>query len=163
MQPPPRVLVERALVALEIRDQPGAERAPLLRAAERIHLQLEPFDAELSPQRRAHHHQLDVDVRIGKAQRFHAELVVLAVASLLRPLVAEHRAAVPQPLRALVEQVVLERRAHRGRRAFGAQRQLSPFSASTKVYISFSTMSVTSPTPRTKSSVRSTIGMRISR
>src|SRR6185503_11466137 len=50
--------------------------------------------------------------------------MVLAVTSLLRPLVAKQRAPVPQPLRALVEQVVLERRAHRGRRALGAQRQL---------------------------------------
>jgi hypothetical protein len=36
----------------------------------------------------------------------------------------------------------------------------SPFIASTKEYISFSTMSVTSPMPRTNSAVGSTIGVR---
>jgi hypothetical protein len=36
----------------------------------------------------------------------------------------------------------------------------SPFMASSKEYISFSTMSVTSPRPRTKSAVGSTIGVR---
>ena len=36
----------------------------------------------------------------------------------------------------------------------------SPFMLSTKEYISFSTMSVTSPRPRTNSGVGSTIGVR---
>jgi hypothetical protein len=42
----------------------------------------------------------------------------------------------------------------------GLNARLSPFSASTKVYISFSTMSVTSPIERTKRSVFSSIGVR---
>ena len=37
----------------------------------------------------------------------------------------------------------------------------SPLSASVKVYISFSTMSVTSPIPRTKRAVDSNMGVRI--
>lgn len=39
--------------------------------------------------------------------------------------------------------------------------RFSPFSASVKLYISFSTMSVTSPMPRVKSCVCSTIGVRM--
>ena len=64
MQPPPGVLVERVLVALEIRDQLRAERAPLLRAADGIHLQLHALDAQLPPQPPRHHQQLDVDVGV---------------------------------------------------------------------------------------------------
>ncbi|MDH6151054.1 hypothetical protein OKW46_004979 [Paraburkholderia sp. WSM4179] len=39
--------------------------------------------------------------------------------------------------------------------------RFSPFNASVKLYISFSTMSVTSPIPRVNSCVCSTIGVRI--
>jgi hypothetical protein len=43
----------------------------------------------------------------------------------------------------------------------GRSVRCSPLSASSKEYISFSTMSVTSPIPRRKSAVCSTIGVRI--
>ena len=49
--------------------------------------------------------------------------MVLAVTPLLWALVAKQRPAVPKPFRAIVEQVVLERGAHGGRRAFRPQRQ----------------------------------------
>ena len=58
------------------------------------------------------------------AERLGAVLVELAVAALLRPLVAVHRAAVPEALRAVVEQAVLDRGAHAGGGAFRAQREL---------------------------------------
>jgi hypothetical protein len=45
----------------------------------------------------------------------------------------------------------------------GRRVRLSPFSASSKEYISFSTMSVTSPMARANSGVGSTMGMRIGR
>jgi hypothetical protein len=54
--------------------------------------------------------------------RFDAELVELPVAPFLRALVPEHRTAVPKPLRRVVEQVVLDRRAHARRGAFGPER-----------------------------------------
>ena len=41
----------------------------------------------------------------------------------------------------------------------GRSVSLSPFIVSSKEYISFSTMSVTSPMPRTNSAVGSTIGV----
>ena len=124
MQPAAGVLVEHVLVALEIRDQLRTERAPLLRAADGIHLQLHALDAQLPPQPPRHHQQLDIDVGVRVPERFRPERMVLAVASLLGPLVPEQRAAVPQPLRPLVEQVVLQRRAHGWRRAFRAQGEL---------------------------------------
>ena len=106
---------------------------------------------------------LDVDVGTGEAERFDAELMELAVASLLRPLVAEHRAAVPQPLRAVVEQVVLDRRAHARRRAFGAQRQAFAVQRVDEgVHLLLDDVGRLADA-RTKSSVRSTIGMRILR
>ena len=43
----------------------------------------------------------------------------------------------------------------------GRRVRSSPFSTSVKEYISFSTMSVTSPMPRTNSRVCSTIGVRM--
>ena len=43
--------------------------------------------------------------------------------------------------------------------ASGRSVSLSPFMESTKEYISFSTMSVTSPSPRTNSAVGSTMGV----
>ena len=52
-------------------------------------------------------------------------------------------------------------RARSARGRLRPQRRLSPFTASSNEYMSFSTMSVTSPTPRTNSSVASTIGMRM--
>ena len=87
----------------------------------------------------------------GEAQRLDVDLVELAVAALLRPLVAEHRAhgttAAAGRRRAGCARSP-RARCRRWLRAAASAR--SPFSSSTKVYISFSTMSVTSPMPRTK-------------
>ena len=80
--------------------------------------------AELAPQRAHHQDHLGVDVRAGKAERLDVELVELAVAALLRPLVAEHRPHRPQAQRAVVERVVLDHRAHDAGGGLGAQREL---------------------------------------
>jgi hypothetical protein len=56
---------------------------------------------------------------------------------------------------------VLDRRTHGAAVPSGRSVRFSPFSESVKEYISFSTMSVTSPMPRTNSWVCSTIGVRI--
>ena len=66
---------------------------------------------------------LGVDVGAGKAQRLDVELVKLAVAAPLRPLVAEHRAGSPDALRPLVSQVVLDRRTHDAGGRLGTQGQ----------------------------------------
>ncbi len=122
-----------------------------------------PSSPSVCHSRAQHHDLLGVDVGPGKAQRLDVELVKLAVAALLRALVAEHRARGPHALRPLVGQIVLDRRAHDAGGGLRAQRQAVAVERSSKVYISFSTTSVTSPIARTNSGVDSTIGMRMLR
>ena len=95
----------------------------LVRVADRVDLQLDAGQPERLPQSREHHDLLGVDVGAGEAQRFGVDLVELPIAALLRALVAEHRAAGPHALRALVGQVVLDRRAHDAGGRLRAQRQ----------------------------------------
>src|SRR5690606_39598245 len=64
-----------------------------------------------------------VDVGTGNAKGFHADLIKLAVTAFLRPLVAEHRAGVPQTLRLVVQQAVFFTGTHTAGGAFGAQGQ----------------------------------------
>ncbi len=68
-------------------------RAALVGVADRVDLEPDAVgEAELAPQPREHHDLLGVDVGPGEAERLDVELVELAVAALLRALVAEHRA-----------------------------------------------------------------------
>ena len=80
-------------------------------------------EAERAPQPREHHDLLGVDVGAGEAERLDVELVELPVAALLRPLVAEHRAAGPHALRPLVGERVLDRGADDAGGRLGTQRQ----------------------------------------
>ena len=80
--------------------------------ADGIHVELDVVEPEPLPQAREHHDLLGIDVRPLEAQRLDVELVELALAPLLRALVAEHRAHGPHAHRAVVEEVVLDRRAH---------------------------------------------------
>ena len=66
---------------------------------------------------------LCVDIGLRVAQRLGIELMELAIAPLLRPLVPEHRSRGPHPLRALIGQVVLDRRTHDAGSRLGTQRQ----------------------------------------
>ena len=123
MQPALGFGVERVDVRLKIGDQVGAVAQSLAGVADRVQFETDVFQAEVIPQPPAHHDQLAVDVGAGETDRFGAELEELAVAAALRPLVAEHRALVPQAFRAVVGQVVLEHGAHGAGRAFRAQGQ----------------------------------------
>ncbi|MNC35159.1 hypothetical protein D3C75_836320 [compost metagenome] len=93
--------------------------------AQAVEFQLDRvLDAQQAPQAPGQHDQLGVDVRTVEVEHFHADLVELAVAALLRALVAEHRADVPQLLwLAAADQAVLLHRAHAGGGAFRAQGQ----------------------------------------
>ena len=108
----------------EVRDQFDAMRRALFREAQRIDFELDAHQAEVVPQALAHHDDFSVGVRAREAQRFHADLMELAIAAALRTLVTEHRADVPQALRTVVQHVVLDRRAHHRRRVFGAHGQI---------------------------------------
>ena len=106
---------------------------------------------------------LDVGAGLGRAQHLEVDLVELALAALLRPLVAEHRAGGEELQRQLLRQLAVGDEG-----AADAGRVLRPqgerFAAAIlKVYISFETTSVVSPMPRANSSVNSKIGVAISR
>ena len=95
MQAAPRVLVERIGVLLEVRDQRGAVRAALVGLAEAVELEANVARRRRGrgrcQQRAAHQDLLGIDVGAGVAERLDVDLVELAIAALLRPLVAEHR------------------------------------------------------------------------
>ena len=116
------------------------------------------------PQPREHDDLLGVDVRAREAQRLDVELVELRDSGPSADARGGTSGRCPHALRPVVESGCA--RAPRARcRAVASGRSVSdsPFSLSSNVYISFSTMSVTSPMPRTKSAVVSTIGMRMLR
>ena len=99
-------------------------RGALLSLAKRIQLKLQADQAEVIPQALTHQDDFSVDVRASKAQRFDTYLMELAVAAALRLFVAEHRTRVPESLRTVVQQVVLDHSAHSGCGPFRAHRQL---------------------------------------
>jgi hypothetical protein len=90
----PRVIVEHRSVGLEVGDERGAVRTPLLGLAQAVQLQADiaVFDEpEVAPQRPAHQDQFGIDIRSGEAEGLGPDLVKLPIAPLLRPLVTEHR------------------------------------------------------------------------
>ncbi len=73
-----------------------------------------------------HGDRLHIGTGIAAAQQLRPNLVKLALPSSLGPLVAKHRAAVPQALDvAGGQQFVLNHRSHHPRRSFRAQRERS--------------------------------------
>ena len=79
----------------------------------------------------------DLDVGLGtrEAEALDAELVGLPIAPGLRPLVAEERPDVEEPLRPLREQVVLEHRAHDRRGPLRAQRHAAAALVGERVHL----------------------------
>ena len=92
-------------------------------------VQLQPdlaFDAQGPPDFRSQLNELRIHIRAGHAERLRPDLVELAVAAQLRPLVAEHGAAVEDPLRLIVQQAVLQQGAYAGGGAFRTQGNAVP-------------------------------------
>ena len=110
----------------EVVHQCGPVGSPLGRLTQAVELKAD-VATHLQPQglpQAAHHEdQLGIDVWPRKAQRLDVELVELAVATLLRTLVTEHRADGPDPQRPVVQGVVLDHRAHDAGRDLRPQRQ----------------------------------------
>src|SRR5690606_16038738 len=104
--------------------QPGAERggvgSPVVGRAHRVDHQVDLAQAETGVEVGLEGDDLDVEVGVVGAERLDAELVVLAVAPRLGPLVAEVRTDVPG-LPGRAHRAVLHVGAHDGRGALGAQ------------------------------------------
>ena len=88
------------------------------------------------PEASAEQDNFCIHVWRGYTERLQPNLVELALASLLRPLVAEHRAAIPKPPDG-IEQTVLHRRTHASRRAFWPQRQALAIAVVKAVHLLF--------------------------
>ena len=117
------ILIEHIVVFVEVGHQRFAVTGAFFGRAEAVQLQAR-LDAEVLPQTCGERQELDVHVRAAEAQRFAAELIELTIAAALRALVPKHRAEVPQTLRCVVGDVVLDRAAAHGTRSFRTQRQL---------------------------------------
>jgi hypothetical protein len=106
-------------------EEVGAElldiRCPARRVTHRVEEQREPLEAEGAVEAVGERDHLDVDTGIVDAQRLDADLPVLAVAALLRTLVAKVRREVPHLPRR--RRVVLHEGAHDRRGPLGAQRE----------------------------------------
>ncbi len=87
--------IQRVSMPFEIGYQFYAMALPRVGITQRIQLQRNIGQSQLAPQPGAHHDLLDVDIGTGETQRFDAELMELAVAALLRALMAEHRPRIP--------------------------------------------------------------------
>ena len=122
-EPAPRILVKHGVMAGEVSDQRVAVFAPLKRIAQRIDVEHDAAQAQRLPQPREHDDLLGIDVGSFEAEGFDVELMELAIAAFLRPLVPEHRAARPYPERPVVSQVVLDRRANDAGGGLGPERQ----------------------------------------
>ena len=71
-----------------------------------------------------HLHQFGLGLGTGHAEYLRSDLVELPETTLLRTFVAKHRAAVPEPLTAVVQQPLLDGGPHAARSALGPQGKL---------------------------------------
>ena len=116
LEPIPALLRQIVAVAIEIADQLVAIGAPARRIAEAVQLEHDVVgQAQLGQDARAERDHLDVGERLGSTQDLDVDLMELAQPPLLRPLVAEHRAAREQPDR----QLLAERSGDEGARDAG--------------------------------------------
>ena len=100
------VLRQAILVALEVGDQHVAIGLPALAVAQRVELEHGVPAARPARSRMcgAQRDDLDVGHGLGRADQLDADLVELAQAALLRPLVAEHRPGIEEAQRQLLGQ-----------------------------------------------------------
>ena len=124
LEPVPAVLGQLVAVPGQIADQLIAIGTPARRIAQTVQLQHDLVgEAELGQNPRAERDHLDVGERLRRAQDLDVDLMELAQPALLRPLVAEHRAAREQPDRQLLAERAGDERARDAGGVLGAQRQ----------------------------------------
>ncbi len=133
-------------MALEIRDQLRPERAPFLRAADGIQLQLHALDAQLAPQpprtSPAARHRCRGPRSRALPRRTYGTAGSVPSAAARAGTTGRRTTAAAAPGRAGCAPAP---RARAGAVPSGRSESCSPFIASTKEYISFSTTSVASP------------------
>ncbi len=122
LQPLLGIGIQPVAMGLEPGDQLAAVAQAILRSAQRIELQLQTLHAQIGQQIPGQGDRLDVATRIGETEQLDADLMELTLAPRLGALIAEHRAAVPEPLRSLGQQAVLNHGAHHRGGALGPQR-----------------------------------------
>ena len=104
--------IELVVVGLQPAHQFRPVALTILGGAQGIDLQFQAAHPQIGQQVPGDRDRLRITTGIGHPEQLHADLVELAPSPLLRPFVAEHRPAIPEPLRALRKQSVLNRRPH---------------------------------------------------
>ena len=124
LQPPQAVFIETVAPCREIARQFLTIGGARCRRAQRVKFQDQPFEPERTPQTCAHQDEFGIEVRRLNAKGLDTDLVKLPITALLRPLMAEHRARVPQTLNLVVQESVLDPGAHAAGRALGPQGEI---------------------------------------
>ena len=116
---------EALFMAFQVGDEGAAIGLPALLVAQRVELERDVLGhAQLVQDVLAQRHDLDIAHGLGGTQELDADLVELAQAALLRPLVAEHRAIVEELERQLLHHAAGDHGACHGRRVLGPQAEL---------------------------------------
>ncbi len=102
-EPALAVLAQIGAIPAQIADQDIAIGVTALGIAERVELERHLIgDAQAPDQLVAHRDDLDIGLRLGRAEQFRRHLMELTVAPFLRPLVAEHRPVAEEPQRKIL-------------------------------------------------------------
>ena len=121
VQPAPAVIAQRRLEWGVVGDERRAVPRPVLGAAERVELQMDPADAECSKEAPGHLDDLGIQRRRAFADALDADLRELMLPPCLGPLRAKERAGVLHPHRAdLLVEVRAQHCAQCARRSLGA-------------------------------------------
>ena len=105
---------------LKVSNQIGAMLRALPSLPQTIDFEARALDSQNFPEPRKHDDQLGVDIRPCEPERFDVDLMKLAEAAALRPLVPKQRTHRPDALWPVVGQAMFDRSAHRSRCEFGA-------------------------------------------
>ena len=135
-EPAHTIATEGITAGLAERAQPLAVRWPARFVTERVQAEAHVARADVAEIPREHDQHLGVDQRVLATERLHADLPELPIATLLRPLPAEHGPCVPESRRRIaVDHSRVEIRAHDTGRALRTQRQRRPIAVREGVHL----------------------------
>jgi len=104
--------IELIVVGLEPSHQLAPIAHPVVVGSQGVDLQLQTVHPQIRQQVPGHGNRFGIAGGVRHSQQLHANLVELALAALLGPLVAEHRPAIPEPLGPLGQEPMLNRCPH---------------------------------------------------